>query len=524
MSAVLFILLAVVVAIVLGAVSIGVVMAILFFGLGRLVSPPPKQKHREPARQSFSPSPAHPATPRWTPPPAGQPQASYEMSGGEASTLRSRSPGMLTFALVAVGFIGAALFGFGTIASTSVTVQRGDTITTYPGVFPSPDHAVFSENVSMHSVPTVWMGLLVLIGIMSAAFVVVKVVKEMISPKSSRAVSQATYPTAAKSTFADDRTRYVLATTAVVLAIPVSLFWLRSSTPLPPSHHASIESLTMSGHEELHWRSSPMSTTPIEIHRTASGVPVTQASWLKDVPRWAPATETSMPPLPTIPPVVKPTSVVANPETIIKQASTEQILAGQIFADRPADALFPVNRQTPAVIESPAAPIPANIGEFTRLSPLPDWSIDPAKVPAGQAHLVSGRFATLAEAEADAHRQLAVWLVNEVQRRHPGLPAAPIDSIISSTDATRAILRQAVEETEHQFGTVSGRMYAVHLLISTDQLALTGVVRELHLQQERAISQHRLGIVGGAASLLALLAWGTMQYSRRRGHHPAVVS
>ncbi|MBA4030312.1 MAG: hypothetical protein C0478_05385 [Planctomyces sp.] len=524
MSAVLFILLAVVVAIVLGAVSIGVVMAILFFGLGRLVSPPPKQKHGEPARQSFSPSPHHSATPRWTPPPARQPQASYEMSGDEASPVRSRSPGMLTFALVAAGFIGAALLGFGTIAGTSVTVQRGDTITTYPGVFPSPDHAVFSENVSMHSVPTVWMVLLVLIGIMLAAFVVVKLVMEMFSTKHPSAERHATYPPAATPMVAADRRRFVLATMTLLLAIPVGLFWLRSSTSPPPLHPVSVENLQMSDHEELLWKTSPASTKPIEIHRTASSVPVSQASWLKDVPRWAPSTESSMSPPPTIPPVVKPTSVVASPETIIEQASTEQNLARQILADRPADALRPVNRQSPAVIDSPAAPIPANIGEFTRLSPLPDWSIDPAKVPAGQAHLVSGRFAALAEAEADAHRQLAVWLVNEVQRRHPGLPAAPIDSIISSTDATRAIVRQAVEETEHQFGTVSGRMYAVHLLISTDQLALTGVVRELHLQQERAISQHRLGIVGGAASLLALLAWGTMQYSRRRGHHPAVVS
>jgi hypothetical protein len=423
-----------------------------------------------------------------------------------------------------VGFIGAALLGFGTIASTSVTVQRGDTITTYPGVIPSTDHAVFSENVSMHSSSITWMGLFVLIGIMLAAFIVVKVVMEMISTKHPSAERHATYPPAATPMVAADRRRFVLATMTLLMAIPVGLFWLRSSTPSPLRRPAPVENLQMSGQEELLWRTSPTSTTSIEIHRTASGVPATQASWLKDVPRWEPPTESPMPPLPTIPAVVKPTSVVASPETIIEQASTEQILAVQIPVDRPADALLPVNRQTPAVIDSPAAPIPANIGEFSRLSPLPDWSIDPAKVPAGQAHLVSGRFATLAEAEADAHRQLAVWLVNEVQRRHPALPAAPIDSIISSTDATRAIVRQAVEETEHQFGTVSGRMYAVHLLISTDQLALTGVVRELHLQQERAISQHRLGIVGGAASLLALLAWGTMQYSRRRGHHPAVVS
>ncbi|QDV29118.1 hypothetical protein Spb1_09870 [Planctopirus ephydatiae] len=227
---------------------------------------------------------------------------------------------------------------------------------------------------------------------------------------------------------------------------------------------------------------------------------------LRNVPTW----KASLPA--TSPSLVPQTTKASNSAKAI-DAPQPQSTSG--LEAHPADATHPEN--VPAVIvASLPEQAPLASTDFERLSPLPDWAVEISKVPPHHIHLVSGRFPTLAEAEADASQKLSAWSISEIQRRHPDLPPLNRTSIDPSAEVMAAVMQKAVEETEHQFGNATARMYAVHLLVSSSQFVPTVTLHRLHQLHEEQVSSQRLTILGVAGAGLALLAWGMMQYSRRK--------
>lgn len=242
---------------------------------------------------------------------------------------------------------------------------------------------------------------------------------------------------------------------------------------------------------------------PLPVLQPAESILTKQ---LRNVPTWRAS-------LPATSPSLIPQTTNASNSTKATDAPRPQSTSG--LEAHPADATRPEN--VPAVIvASLPEPAPMASTDFERLSPLPDWAIDTSKVPPDHLHLVSGRFPTLAEAEADASQKLSAWSISEIQRRHPGLPPLNRTSIDPSTEVMAAVVQKAVEETEHQFGNATARMYAVHLLISSSQFVPKETLHRLHQLQEEQVSSRRLTILGAAGAGLALLAWGVMQYSRRK--------
>ncbi|ODA34835.1 hypothetical protein [Planctopirus hydrillae] len=304
----------------------------------------------------------------------------------------------------------------------------------------------------------------------------------------------------------------VIALVSVVLigAGLLSLIGVRTvATSVHIKHHQMVEDFSgmpvlepLNGQFSEHVVIQP-ENGPLPVLQPAESILTKQ---LRNVPTWKaslPATSPSLIPQPT----------KASNSAKATDAPRPQSTSG--LEAHPADATRPEN--VPAVIvASLPEPAPLASTDFERLSPLPDWAIDTSKVPAEHLHLVSGRFPTLAEAEADASQKLSAWSISEIQRRHPGLPPLNRTSIDPSTEVMAAVVQKAVEETEHQFGNATARMYAVHLLISSSQFVPKETLHRLHQLHEEQVSSQRLTILGAAGAGLALLAWGVMQYSRRK--------
>lgn len=250
---------------------------------------------------------------------------------------------------------------------------------------------------------------------------------------------------------------------------------------------------------------------PWSGHQPADSILTRQ---LRSVPTWkASLPASSGGPLPRT--SMSPGIENASGSHSLTAGETHQPHSSSVLEAHPADATQPENVQPVVLASLPEQDAMVSTG-FERLSPLPDWAVEISKVPPHHIHLVSGRFPTLAEAEADASHKLSAWSISEIQRRHPDLPPLNRTSIDPSTEVMAAVVQKAVEETEHQFGSATARMYAVHLLVSSSQFVPTVTLHRLHQLQEEQVSSQRLTILGAAGAGLALLAWGTMQYSRRK--------
>lgn len=304
----------------------------------------------------------------------------------------------------------------------------------------------------------------------------------------------------------------VIALVSVVLigAGLLSLIGVRTvSTSVHITHHQMVEDFSgMPVLEPLNGQFSEH----VVIQKENRSLPVLQpaesilAKQLRNVPTWKAS-------LPATSPSLLPQTTNASNSTKATDAPRPQSTSG--LEVNPADATQPEN--VPAVIvASLPEQAPLASTDFERLSPLPDWAIETSKVPPDHLHLVSGRFPTLAEAEADASQKLYAWSASEIQRRHPRLLPLNRTSIDPSTEVMAAVVQKAVEETEHQFGNATARMYAVHLLISSSQFVPKETLHRLHQLHEEQVSSQRLTILGAAGAGLALLAWGVMQYSRRK--------
>ncbi len=304
----------------------------------------------------------------------------------------------------------------------------------------------------------------------------------------------------------------VIALVSVVLigAGLLSLIGVRTvATSVHITHHSGIESQT--GFPRLEPLSGQFSEHVViqpEYGPWAGPQPVESilTEQLRNVPTWKASLPASSP---ALAPQTNKALNSAKATDVPRPQSTSS------FEAHPADATQPEN--VPAVIvASLPEQAPLVSTDFERLSPLPDWAVEISKVPAHHIHLVSGRFPTLAEAEADASQKLSAWSISEIQRRHPDLPPLNRTSIDPSAEVMAAVVQKAVEETEHQFGNATARMYAVHLLVSSSQFVPTVTLHRLHQLHEEQVSSQRLTILGAAGAGLALLAWGMMQYSRRK--------